>query len=157
MRVHFIPQAIRAVSTTPYTAKAPEDWLVPGLVGVFGPPIGLFLFAYTATTTPQTHYLVPTLGIAIFSAGSFVVFQGLICWVTLTYPKYVASLMAGSDFARGMAAAMMVVCSRYMYRDLGVEKGVVIVGGLSCIGIVGMFALWKWGAAMRAKSTFTGD
>jgi MFS transporter, DHA1 family, multidrug resistance protein len=134
-----------------------ESWLLPGLLGCFGPPLGLFLFAYTASTTPSIHWLVPTTGIAIFSAGSFAVFQSLICYIALSYPKYVASLFAANDFARGLAAAGMVAGSRYMYEALGVEKGVVLVGGLSCLGIVGVWALWWCGEGLRRRSRFTGE
>lgn len=155
---HFLPRAIHlAKHTTPPRPVPNESWLLPGLLGCFGPPLGLFLFAYTASTTPSIHWLVPTTGIAIFSAGSFAVFQSLICYIALSYPKYVASLFAANDFARGLAAAGMVAGSRYMYEALGVEKGVVLVGGLSCLGIVGVWALWWCGEGLRRRSRFTGE
>ncbi|ETN37368.1 uncharacterized protein HMPREF1541_08359 [Cyphellophora europaea CBS 101466] len=154
IRHYFIPRA-RHILHVSGQAVPPEAWLRPGLIGVFGPPVGLFLFAWTAK--PSIHWIVPTVGIAIFAAGSFVVFQGLICYIPLVYPKYVASLFAANDFARSMCAAAMVMTSRYMYENLGVARGVTLVGGLSVFGVVGLWVLWWYGAGLRARSRFTGD
>jgi MFS transporter, DHA1 family, multidrug resistance protein len=96
------------------------------------------------------------MGIGIFAATSFAVFQSLICYIPLTYPKYVASLFAANDLTRSAAAAVMVVVGRWMYENLGIERGVCVVAGLSGLGIVGMWVLWWFGARMRARSKFTG-
>lgn len=84
------------------------------------------------------------------------VFQSLICYIPLTYPKYVASLFAANDFARSAAAAVMVSVSRWQYEDLGVERGVCVVAGLSVFGVLGLWYLWWDGARLRGRSSFAG-
>jgi MFS transporter, DHA1 family, multidrug resistance protein len=50
-----------------------ESRLVPALGAAFGPTIGLFIFAWTAT--PTIHWIAPTIGITIYGATVFVVSQ----------------------------------------------------------------------------------
>ncbi len=63
--------------------RAQEHRLVPALIGCFGPPIGLFLFAWTAN--PSIHWIAPTIGITIYSAAVFVVMQCIFVYVPLSY------------------------------------------------------------------------
>ena len=72
----FIPRA-RAYHKEKGEPVAQEQWLLPGLFGVWGPPIGLLLFAWTARTS--IHWIVPTTGIFIFAFSTFFIFQALIC------------------------------------------------------------------------------
>ena len=152
LRNHFIPSA-KAYHKEKGVPVPQEQWLKPGLVAVWGPPAGLFLFAWTAR--PDIHWIVPTTGIAIFSGSSFWVFQCLICYIPLTYPKYAASLFAANDFTRSMLAATFVQFSRQMYLDLGIDRGVTLVAGLSMIGIFRHFGLYQFGRRLRASSKST--
>ena len=72
----------------------------------------------------------------------------------MSYPPYAASLFAGNDFCRSALAAGSILFSRPMYVNLGVGKGVSVLAGLSVGGIFGMFAIWWYGAGLRAKSKF---
>lgn len=153
MAYYFIPRARQHHKATG-SPVAQEQWLLPGLVGVWPVPVGLLLFAWTARA--DVHWIVPTMGIAIFAASTFVMFQSIICYIPLSYPKYVASLFAANDLARSLLAAGFVQFSRSMYLNLGIDRGVTLVAGLSIIGIVGMYGLYYYGAFLRARSKFTG-
>lgn len=72
----------------------------------------------------------------------------------MSYPQYAASLFAGNDFFRSLFAFGAVLFGRPMYLNLGVGKGTSLLGGLSVIGIVGMFVLYLYGAKLRARSKF---
>jgi DHA1 family multidrug resistance protein-like MFS transporter len=72
----------------------------------------------------------------------------------MSYPKYAPSLFAGNDFCRSLFAFGAVLFSRPMYVDMGIGKGISILGGLSVIGIIGIYALWVYGARLRARSKF---
>ncbi|KAJ9608860.1 hypothetical protein H2200_006631 [Cladophialophora chaetospira] len=149
----FIPRA-RAHQKEKGKPVAQEQWLIPGLFGVWGPPAGLLLFAWTAKAS--IHWIVPTSGIFIFAFSTFFIFQALICYVPLSYPRYVASLFAANDCARSLLAAGFVQFSRQMYTNLGIDKGVTLVAGLSVVGIGGMYGLYFYGSRLRARSKFTG-
>ncbi len=76
--------------------------------------------------------------------------------VPLSYPRYVASLFAANDCARSLLAAAFVQFSSQMYTNLGIDKGVTLVAGLSVVGIGGMYGLYFYGSRLRARSKFTG-
>ncbi|KAI4191750.1 MAG: hypothetical protein LQ346_004634, partial [Caloplaca aetnensis] len=82
--------------------RAQEHRLVPALACVFGPVIGLFLFAWTAN--PDIHWIASVIGITIYAASAFVVFQCIFVYVPLSYPTYAASLFASNDFFRSSLA-----------------------------------------------------
>jgi MFS transporter, DHA1 family, multidrug resistance protein len=115
-------------------------------------PVGLFIFAWTSRES--IHWMVPTIGIGIFAGTSFIFFQCIICYIGLAYPDYVASLFAGNDFVRSMWAAGFVMFSTPMYHNLGIGRGVSLLGGLSVMGVLGLHYLYSYGAWMRSKSTF---
>ncbi|KAL8992055.1 MAG: hypothetical protein Q9188_007667, partial [Gyalolechia gomerana] len=64
--------------------RAQEHRLVPALACVFGPVIGLFLFAWTAD--PSIHWIASVIGITIYAAAGFVIFQCIFVYVPLSYP-----------------------------------------------------------------------
>ena len=97
---------------------------------------------------------MPTIGIAIYSGATFVIYQGLLTYVPQSYPLYAASLFAANDFMRSCTAAVFVMVVPYMYNNLGVPKGVSILGSVSVLGVVGIVILCKYGAKMRARSRF---
>jgi len=132
--------------------RAQESRLVPALYACFGPTIGLFIFAWTAR--PDVHWIAPTIGITIYGATVFVVMQCIFVYVPLSYPQYAASLFAGNDFLRSAFACGSILFGRPLFINLGVGKGVSLLGGLSVIGIIGMFGLYFQGAKLRARSKF---
>ncbi|KAK9235500.1 major facilitator superfamily domain-containing protein [Lipomyces kononenkoae] len=132
--------------------RAQEHRLVPALFAVFGPPIGLFLFGWTARQS--IHWVVPTLGILIFSGSQFIILQCIFVYLPLSYPTYAASLFAANDFCRSAFAAGNILFATPMYLNLGIGRGISLLGGLSVLGIVGMFILYFYGANLRARSKF---
>jgi DHA1 family multidrug resistance protein-like MFS transporter len=93
----------------------------------------------------------------------------------MSYPQYAASLFAGNDFCRSLFAFGTILFSRPMYLNLGIGRGVSLLGGLSVMGIVSLFldeltneglfnadlhhqfgiwALYFYGAKLRARSKF---
>jgi len=132
--------------------RAQESRLVPALFACFGPTIGLFIFGWTARES--IHWIVPTIGITIYGASVFIVMQCIFVYVPLSYPQYAASLFAGNDFLRSAFACGSILFGRPLFVNLGIGKGVSVLGGLSVIGIIGMFALWIFGARLRARSKF---
>ncbi|MCJ1275484.1 hypothetical protein MMC21_003287 [Puttea exsequens] len=132
--------------------RAQEHRLVPAIFASFGPPIGLFLFAWTAN--PSIHWIAPTIGITIYGASVFVIIQCIFVYVPLSYPQYAASLFAGNDFFRSAMACGSIMFARPLFINLGVGRGVSLLAGLSTMGIIGIIALYYQGAQLRARSKF---
>ncbi|KIV91153.1 hypothetical protein PV10_05725 [Exophiala mesophila] len=132
----------------------PERRLIPALPATFLLPIGLFMFAWTGNSSPKIHWIVPTIGVVIFTVGIFILFQCIFIYIPLTYPQYAASLFAGNDFARSSIAAGAIHFSRPLFHNLGVGEGVSLLAGLTVGGIIGIYLLWAYGANLRARSRF---
>ncbi|MCJ1458905.1 hypothetical protein MMC28_009281 [Mycoblastus sanguinarius] len=132
--------------------RAQEHRLVPAVIASFLPPIGLFLFAWTAR--PSIHWIASTIGVVIYGGSCFVILQAIFVYVPLSYPQYAASLFAGNDFFRSALACGSILFARPLFINLGIGKGVSVLAGLSCLGIIGMFVLWLYGAKLRARSKF---
>ncbi|POR32387.1 Caffeine resistance protein 5 [Tolypocladium paradoxum] len=129
-----------------------ESRLLPALPAAFGPTIGLFLFAWTARAS--IHWIVPTIGITIYGATSFVIMQCIFIYVPLSYPQYAASLFAANDFFRSALACVSILFAHPLFGNLGVARGTSLLGGLSVIGIIGIWLLYYYGAKLRARSKF---
>lgn len=129
-----------------------ESRLIPALPAAFGPTIGLFIFAWTARAS--VHWIVPTIGITIYGATVFIVMQCIFIYIPLSYPMYAASLFAANDFFRSALACGSVLFAHPLFHNLGVAKGTSLLGGLSVIGIVGIWLLYFYGARLRSLSKF---
>ena len=132
--------------------RAQEHRLVPAIIGSFFPPVGLFIFAWTAR--PDLPWIASVIGIVIYGGSCFVILQCIFVYVPLSYPQYAASLFAGNDFFRSAMACGSILFARPLFINLGVDKGVTLLAGLSVMGIVGMFVLYYEGASLRARSKF---
>ncbi|KAK1814417.1 hypothetical protein LTR12_011150 [Friedmanniomyces endolithicus] len=132
--------------------RAPEHRLVPALFGVVMLPVGYFIFGWTARAS--VHWVVSLIGCTILVYGNFLIFQCVFIYLPLSYPQYAASLFAANDFLRAIFAAACVLFARPMFINLGIGGGVSVLAGLSCLGVVGMFGLWKYGGWLRSRSTF---
>lgn len=75
-------------------------------------------------------------------------------YLPLSYPRYAASLFAANDFFRSAWAAGAVLYARPLFEYLGIDRGVSLLGGLSCGGVLGVSALYVYGARLRARSKF---
>jgi MFS transporter, DHA1 family, multidrug resistance protein len=129
-----------------------EHRLVPAIIGSFCLPVGLFLFAWTAD--PSIHWIAPLTGVAIFCFGHFWTMQSLFIYIPFSYPQYAASLFASNSIWRSGIAGACVVVARPLFINLGVHRGVSLLGGLSVMGIIGTTLIWKFGKKLRARSKF---
>jgi DHA1 family multidrug resistance protein-like MFS transporter len=75
-------------------------------------------------------------------------------YLPLTYPRYAASLFAANDFCRSAFAAGSIIFGHPLYVNLGIGPGISLLAGLLCGGVLGIWALWYFGASLRARSRF---
>lgn len=110
------------------------------------------MFGWTAR--PGVHWIVSLIGVVILVTANFILFQSLFVYLPLSYPKYAASLFAANDLCRSLFATACILAGRPLFVNLGIGGGVSLLAGLACLGVFGMFYLWKYGAWLRSKSTF---
>jgi DHA1 family multidrug resistance protein-like MFS transporter len=130
----------------------PERRLIPALVVTFFVPIGLFIFAWTSR--PDIHWIASCIGIVITTIGIFLIIQCIFLYLPMVYPQYAASLFAGNDFIRSSLAAGAIHFSYPMFHNLGVDKGVTLLAGLTVGCSIGVYVLYFFGAKLRARSRF---
>ncbi|KAF2005513.1 MFS general substrate transporter [Amniculicola lignicola CBS 123094] len=131
---------------------APERRLLPALFVTWFVPVGLFIFGWTADK--DIHWIVSCIGIVITTIGIFLIIQCVFLYLPLSYPQYAASLFAGNDFLRSALAAGSIHFSYPMFRNLGVDKGITLLAGLTIGCSAGVYVLYFFGANLRAKSKF---
>ncbi|KAF1812051.1 MFS general substrate transporter [Eremomyces bilateralis CBS 781.70] len=131
---------------------APEHRLIPGLFSAFLVPAGLFIFAWTSS--PSIHWVVSVIGVGIFTAGILIIIQCIFVYLPFSYPQYAASLFAGNDLARSSLAAGSIHFSSPLYHNLGIDRGVSLLAGLTVGCAAGVYILYFYGATLRAKSQF---
>ncbi|KAL6908298.1 major facilitator superfamily domain-containing protein [Trichoderma evansii] len=132
----------------------PERRLIPGLIGCFLVPIGLFLFGWTGNSSPKIPWIVPTIGVVFINSGIYIILMVIFIYVALSYPMYSASLFAANDAVRSSLGVAAIHFSRPLFINLGVGKGTSLLAGLSCAGVIGIFTLYVYGAALRRRSRF---
>jgi len=117
--------------------RAQEHRLVPALFACFGMPIGLFIFGWTSN--PSIHWIASIIGITVYATSAFVLYQCIFMYLPLSYPQYTASLFAANDAFRSALAAGSVIFARPLYVNLGVGRGISLLGGFSAGGVVSRF------------------
>jgi MFS family permease len=121
--------------------------MIPGAIFI---PIGLFWYGWTVQA--HTFWILPDIGIAIFSCGIILGTQAMQAYVMDSYPKHVASASAASQFPRNIAGFTFPLFAPKMYQTLGYGWGNSLLAFMFIvIGIPAPFVLWKFGAKLRAK------
>lgn len=122
------------------------------MVSCFLPPIGILIFGWTAK--PEIHWIVPMIGVTMYPMGVFVIFQGLFLYLPKMYPQYAASLFAAADTTRSVFAVAAIHFARPLFINLGIGGGCSLLAGLMILCIFGLYALYHFGPALRARSKF---
>lgn len=94
------------------------------------------------------------IGIATAVVGIFIVIQCMFIYLPFTYPKYAGSLFAANDFARSSFAAGAILYARPMFLKLGIAGGVSLLAGLTCVCVLGVYAIYYLGPSLRKRSKF---
>jgi len=119
-------------------------------------PLGLFLYGWTAEFT--LHWIVPSIGAAIFAAGIMVGMNTIITYILDAYPTYAASAIAAASVLRSLAGFIFPLFAPNMYAALGYGWGTSLLGFVAiAIGGPAPILLWYYGAKLRARSTYASD
>ncbi len=96
----------------------PEDRLSIALFASFFVPLSLFGFGWTSRE--DVHWIVPIIFSAILLPGVFLLFQSILVYLPMSYPKYAASVLAANDLIRSTIAAAFPLFGHAMFKNLGV-------------------------------------
>lgn len=134
----------------------PETFLILNMCTGWCFPCALFLFGWGAST----HWIVPIIAEVFFIIGAFNMFQSALTYLSISYPKYVASVFAGNGFCRAVFACAFPLFGEAMYNNLAIDGypvgwGSSIVGFFTFVLALIPFVLYKYGPALRARSSFT--
>jgi hypothetical protein len=124
--------------------------LIPGSIAI---PIGLFWYGWTGQA--HAHWILPNIGAAIFCFGVITCFQALQSYTIDAYPRYAASAISTLNVTRSLTGFGFPLFAPYIYDALGYGWGnSVLAFAALAFGIIGPLVLWKYGAHLRARSTY---
>ncbi|KAL2871461.1 MFS transporter [Aspergillus lucknowensis] len=130
------------------------EFRVPLLsIAAFLTPAGLFIYGWTGEK--QTHWIAPNIGAALFGMGNIIAFQCAQSYMIDAYTRFAASALAATACMRSLCGFAFPLFAPYMYNSLHFGWGNSLLGFVSlALGIPAPIFLWRYGPALRKKSTF---
>lgn len=129
----------------------PEAKLQQMLWAAFLPPMGLFIFAWTAPFR-DVHWIAPAIGMALFALGMMVIFTSLIPYLVAYSGKEAPLALAASTFTRAAFGCVFPLFTLQMYRRLTVQGATSLLAGISLLLVPMPWVMRRYGAALRARS-----
>lgn len=129
----------------------PEAKLQQALWAGLLPPIGLFIFAWTAPFA-SVHWIGASVGMAVFGLGMMVIFTSFIPYLVGYAGPEAPLVLAASTFARAAFGAGFPLFTLQMYRALTVQGATSLLAGCALLLAPMPWVLKRYGAALRAKS-----
>ncbi|CEH13727.1 Synaptic vesicle transporter SVOP and related transporters (major facilitator superfamily) [Ceraceosorus bombacis] len=116
-------------------------------------PAGLLIYGWSAEY--RVHWIVPDIGGLIFAIGMLATFTPIQSYIVDSYTLYAASAIGAVAFLRSLAGFGFPLFAPTMYAKLGLGWGNTILAlVLALVGIPAPFLLYRFGATLRAKSTY---
>ncbi|KAL9948791.1 hypothetical protein ACHAPW_002121 [Verticillium nonalfalfae] len=130
----------------------PEVRLTPALVMpcAIVLPVGLFIYGWSAEH--RVHWIVPMLGVVVFSCGLMGVMICVQNYLLDTYPRYAASVTAAVAVLRSLAGALLPLGGLQMYDALGLGWGNSLLAFLSVAMIPLPLVFFVFGNRLRQLS-----
>ncbi len=108
---------------------APEMRLELGLFASIFIPTSVLIFGFTSKES--IHWIVPIIGAALYLPGIYLTFQSILMYITMAYPAYAASVLAGNDLFRSTIASVFPLFGHAFFTNLGLGGGSGLLAGLS--------------------------
>lgn len=140
-----------AASSTPKGKFMPEARLRQALWGCTLPPIGLFIFAWTAPF-PHVHWIAPMIGMTLYALGMMIMFTALIPYLVDYGGPEAALVMAASSFTRSAFAAGFPLFTVQMYDAMTVQGATSLLAGITLLLMPLPWFLHRYGSKLRANS-----
>ena len=120
-------------------------------------PTGMFIYGWAGQA--HAHWIVPNIGTTVFAAGIILCFQCIQTYTIDGYARYAASAIATLNLLRSLTGFAFPAFAPYLYAKLGFGWGNSCLAFITItLGLVLPLFLWRYGAFLRAKSTYSaGD
>ncbi|GJD04465.1 major facilitator superfamily transporter [Colletotrichum higginsianum] len=113
-------------------------------------PVGLFIYGWTAEK--GVHFIVPMLGVVVFSIGLMGVMTCIQNYLLDSYPLYAASVTAALAVLRSLSGALLPLGGLEMYNALGLGWGNSLLAFIS-IGLIPIpLVFYIFGARIRGRT-----
>jgi DHA1 family multidrug resistance protein-like MFS transporter len=138
----------------------PEVFTPVAMVGSILLPIGILIAGWTGTK--DIHWIVPLIGFAIVGISAIILFQALLNYIAMSFPRYVASAFSSNAFTRSVFAGCFPLFGIQLFSNLSTNRfpiawGATILAGIS-VGLIAItVAFYFYGPRMRAKSRYAGE
>lgn len=134
----------------------PETRLPPMIVGCVMVPIGMFWFAWTATT-PAVSWASPICASFMIGCGMYLLFIQGWNYIIDCYTNVANSAMGVNGSMRSVFGAVFPLFANQMVHALGVAKTTTILGAISAALVPVPICFWYWGHRIRAWSSAKDD
>ncbi|KAL8982937.1 MAG: hypothetical protein Q9205_002687 [Flavoplaca limonia] len=131
----------------------PEWRLFPVILGGISFTAGLFWFGWSGYQA-STHWIAPTLSGLLTGFGLLAIFLQSLNYLVDVYLMFAASAIAANTFLRSLCGAAFPLFATYMFNGLGVQWAGSLLGFVALALIPIPVIFWKYGARIRARSTF---
>ncbi|KAK0748355.1 major facilitator superfamily domain-containing protein [Apiosordaria backusii] len=136
-----------------HNGKPPaEVRLIPMMLSCWFIPIGMFIFAWSSY--PHLTWVGPCLAGLPVGFGFIFLYNAANNYLVDSYQHQAASALAAKTFIRSFWGAGVVLFTEQMYDRMGDQWASSFLAflGLACCAIP--FLFWKYGAAIRKRSTY---
>ncbi|KAJ6486795.1 major facilitator superfamily domain-containing protein [Mycena sanguinolenta] len=149
-KYHIAPRYKCAAAAN--TEVAPEIHLEGGLMASFFIPTSVLIFGFASKS--NVHWIVPTIGAALYQPSITFNFQCILMYITSAYPAYAASVLAGNDFFRSAIASVFPLFGRSFFTNLGLGPASALLAGISFLLMPTFWLLLKYGHVLRQRSKY---
>lgn len=135
----------------------PEFRIPTMLIG--SPLVTIGLFWYGWAVQARAFWIVPNLGIIVFTAGSIICLAGMQTFIVDIYTRFAASAFAAAAITRSLAGFGFPLFAPYLYKDLGYGWGTSVLAFISIgLGWTAPVIFWIFGERLRNFSKYaTGE
>jgi MFS family permease len=131
----------------------PEFRMPSMFVGSFFVTVGLSWYGWSVKG--HVHWIMPNIGVVIFSAGTMGCLQAMQTYTVDSYTRFAASAMAAVAIMRSLAGFGFPLFAPYLYKSLGYGWGTSVLAFISIgIGFPAPFIFWRFGPKLRSISKF---
>ncbi|KAK0473857.1 hypothetical protein IW261DRAFT_658008 [Armillaria novae-zelandiae] len=114
--------------------------------------MSILIFRFTAKES--IHWIVPVIGASLYLPGIYLIFQGILTYVTCAYPVYATLVLAGNDLFCSTVASVFPLFGHAFFVNLGLGPGSTLLAGISFLLMPVFWSLWKWGHVLWRRSVY---